>query len=142
MKKINKTITAGGIIVNEYKEVVIVNQNHDSWSLPKGHVEDNETFLETAKREIYEETGLSNIELIKELGSYERYRISLDGNDDINELKVIHMFLFRAKKQKLIPIDPNNPEARWIKPKYVSSYLTHQKDKDFFNNQLLIGFQI
>ena len=58
MKKINKTITAGGIIVNEYKEVVIVNQNHDSWSLPKGHVEDNETFLETAKREIYEETGL------------------------------------------------------------------------------------
>ena len=83
MKKINKTITAGGIIINEYKEVVIVNQNHDSWSLPKGHVEDNETFLETAKREIYEETGLSNIELIKELGSYERYRISLDGNDDI-----------------------------------------------------------
>ena len=54
MKKINKTITAGGIIINEYKEVVIVNQNHDSWSLPKGHVEDNDTFLETAKREIYE----------------------------------------------------------------------------------------
>ena len=65
MKKINKTITAGGIIINEYKEVVIVNQNHDSWSLPKGHVEDNETILETAKREIYEETGLSDIEFIK-----------------------------------------------------------------------------
>ena len=142
MKKINKTITAGGIIVNEYKEVVIVNQNHDSWSLPKGHVEDNETFLETAKREIYEETGLCDLEFIKELGSYERYRISLDGNDDPNELKIIHMFLFKAKKQKLIPIDPNNPEAKWIKPNDVSNYLTHQKDKDFFNNQLLIGIEI
>ena len=139
MKKINKTITAGGIIINEYNEVVIVNQNHDSWSLPKGHVEDNETVLETAKREIYEETGLSDIELIKELGSYERYRISLDGDDDLTELKVIYMFLFKTKKQKLIPIDPNNPEAMWIKPKDVSNYLTHQKDKDFFNNQLLIG---
>ena len=139
MKKINKTITAGGIIINEFNEVVIVNQNYDSWSLPKGHVEDNETFLETAKREIYEETGLSDIKLIKELGSYERYRISLDGNDDLKELKVIHMFLFKTKKQKLIPIEPNNPEAKWIKPQDVSHYLTHQKDKDFFNNQLLIG---
>ena len=130
---------AGAIVINDNYEVAIVNQNHDSWSLPKGHVEENETVLETAKREIYEETGLSDIELIKELGSYERYRISLDGDDDLTELKVIYMFLFKTKKQKLIPIDPNNPEARWIKPKDVSNYLTHQKDKDFFNNQLLIG---
>ena len=42
-KQHNQTITAGGIIVNEFKEVVIVNQNHDSWSLPKGHVEKDET---------------------------------------------------------------------------------------------------
>jgi len=139
MKKLNKTITAGGIIINEYTEVVIVNQNHDSWSLPKGHVEDNETILETAKREIYEETGLSDIEFIKDLGSYHRYRIGLDGRDDLTELKVIHMFLFKTKKQPLQPIDPNNPEAKWIKPKDVSHYLTHQKDKDFFNNQILIG---
>ena len=142
MKRINKTITAGGIIINEYNEIVIVNQNHDSWSLPKGHVEKNETVFETAKREIYEETGLSNLEFIKELGNYERYRISLDGTDDLTELKVIYMFLFKAKKQKLEPIDPNNPEAKWIKPEEVIDYLTHQKDKDFFNDQLLKGFNI
>ena len=140
MNKINKTITAGGIIINEFKEIVIVNQNNDSWSLPKGHVEKNETVLETAKREIYEETGLSNIELLKELGSYNRYRIGLDGKDDLTELKIIHMFLFKVKKQKLKPIDPHNPEALWVNLKNVSNYLTHQKDKDFFNKQLLVGF--
>ena len=52
MKKINKTITAGGIIMNEYNEVVIVNQNHDSWSLPKGHIDPGESPLEAALREI------------------------------------------------------------------------------------------
>ena len=139
MKRINKTITAGGIIINEYNEIVIVNQNHDSWSLHKGHVEKNETVLETAKREIYEETGLSNIELLKELGSYDRYRIGLDGKDDLTELKIIYMFLFKVKKQKLKPLDPHNPEARWVDPGNVSTYLTHQKDKDFFNKQLLMG---
>ena len=57
----NQTITAGGVIINEFEEIVIVNQNHDSWSLPKGHVEKNETLLEAANREIHEETGLLNI---------------------------------------------------------------------------------
>ena len=53
-----------------------------------------------------------------------------------------HFFLFKAKKQKLEPIDPNNPEAKWIKPEEVIDYVTHQKDKDFFNDQLLKGFNI
>ena len=74
-KKYNQTITAGGIIINELEEVVVVNQNHDSWSLPKGHVEKKETILDAAKREIYEETGLKNILYIKDLGYYDRYRI-------------------------------------------------------------------
>ena len=43
---------AGGIIINKNNEVAIVNQNHDSWSLPKGHIDPGESKLETAKREI------------------------------------------------------------------------------------------
>ena len=56
---------AGGIIINKNNEVVIVNQNHDSWSLPKGHIDPGESNLETAKREIYEETGIIDLKLIK-----------------------------------------------------------------------------
>ena len=98
-KKFNQTITAGGIILNEFNEVVVVNQNYDSWSLPKGHVEKNETILDAAKREIYEETGLQNISYIKDLGYYDRYRIGLDGRDDLTESKRIYVFLFFCKKQ-------------------------------------------
>ena len=49
---------AGGIVINNKKEVVVVNQNHDSWSLPKGHVDKGEDKLTTAKREIFEESGI------------------------------------------------------------------------------------
>ena len=40
-----------GIVLNINKQVLVVNQNHDSWSLPKGHVDPGETAFEAAKRE-------------------------------------------------------------------------------------------
>ena len=45
----------------------MVNQNNNSWSLPKGQVEKGENELTAAKREIHEEAGIEekNLELIK-----------------------------------------------------------------------------
>ena len=134
--KSKKVICSGGIVVNKNKGIVIVNQNNDSWSLPKGHVEANESFIDAAKREIFEESGLQNIKLIKSLGSYDRYRIGLTGEDDQTELKTIYMFLFTTKQNKLQPLDPLNPEAIWASIPTVQKLLTHKKDKEFFLQQI------
>lgn len=67
--------------------------------------------LVAAKREIYEESGIRDLELIRELGTYERHKIGADGGDDRSELKVITMFLFRTSEKSLRPVDPDNPEA-------------------------------
>ena len=134
-KTIN-TICAGGIVINDKNEVAIVNQNHDSYSLPKGHVDNNESYLEAAKREIYEETGIEDLIYIKELGKYSRYKISLDGKDDLSELKTIYIYLFKSNQIKLTPKDPNNPFAMWVNSKKVNDYLTHPEDKKFFKDSI------
>ena len=72
------------------------------------------------------------MEFIKELGTYQRHKISLKGGDDTSELKTISMFLFRTKIEKLEPKDAENPEARWVDKEMVADILTHQKDKLFF----------
>ncbi len=127
-----KTKISGGVVLNKNKDVLIVNQRGNSWSLPKGHTEIGETLLETAKREIYEESGIKNLIYIKKIGSYSRYRIGLDLNDDRSELKDIHIFLFKTDEMSLNPIDEHNPEAKWVLPENVSGFLTHKKDKLFF----------
>lgn len=128
------TYTAGGVVLNKLGQVLVVNQNRNSWSLPKGHIDPGEETLEAAIREIYEESGIRNLILIKELPEYERYKISLDGGDDLSELKKIYMFLFTTDEMDLNPVDPDNPEARWVDVEDVADLLTHKKDKDFFKS--------
>jgi len=127
------TKSAGGIVVNKKGEVLVVSQRGTSWSLPKGHADPGEDFYDAARREIHEESGISDLTFIKELGDIERYRISKDPReDDLTELKVIKIFLFTTKEMSLKPSDPENPEARWVAVDKVSTFLTHKKDREFF----------
>lgn len=69
--------------------------------------------------------------MIKKLGNYKRL-----GNHNPNELKTIHIFLFTTVEQTLSPIDPDNPEAKWVSVDEVIHVLTSEIDKEFFQNQL------
>ncbi len=125
--------SAGGVVVNAKGEILVVSQKGNSWSLPKGIIEDDEDAFSAAKREIYEESGINELEFVRELGSYERFRISADGKgEDISVLKTITLYLFRTIQVDLKPIDKDNPEARWIHKNEVANLLTHPKDKEFF----------
>jgi ADP-ribose pyrophosphatase YjhB (NUDIX family) len=128
----NKTHSAGGVVTNNGGEVLVVSQHGTSWSLPKGHIDAGEDALVAAKREIYEESGIRDLEFVRELGTYERHKIGVDGGDDPSELKVITMFLFRTSETLLRPVDPDNPAAKWVEKENVAGLLTHQKDKEFF----------
>ncbi len=127
-----QTRSAGGVVINRKGLILAVNQNGNSWSLPKGHLDDGEDELTAAKREIYEESGVKELELIKKLGKYKRHRIGLKEKDDKSELKEITIFLFRTNQEILKPIDPDNPEAKWVEKSKVAELLTHRKDKEFF----------
>jgi len=130
-----KVQSAGAVILNPRGEVVVVSQQGDSWSLPKGHVDPGESALEAAKREVAEESGITELQFVRKLGSHERYRIGKGGTgEDTSELKEIHMFLFTTDEDTLAPVDPGNPEARWVPIDEVAELLTHPKDKEFFES--------
>ncbi len=128
--------SAGGVVLNSLGQVLVVNQNGNSWSLPKGHLDAGEDELAAARREIYEESGVKELELVRKLGAYERPRIGLHGGNDPQEIKRITLFLFRTKQTALMSVDPENPEARWVDRDQVAGFLTHAKDKEFYLNIL------
>lgn len=128
------TESAGGVVLDAEGRVLLVSQHGTSWSLPKGHVEEGEGLLEAARREIYEESGVTELELLRPLGSYTRGRIGSDGGEDPSELKTIHLFLFRTSETVLKPVDPHNPEAVWVDEERAAALLTHPKDREFFES--------
>ena len=130
----NRTHTAGGVVLNRRGEVLVVSQHGRSWSLPKGHMEMGEQAIDAAKREIQEETGINRLVFVRPLGRYDRMRIGLDKPEDASELKTIYMFLFLTDQEKFDLQAPEHPEARWVRPEDVASLLTHPLDRRFFTD--------
>jgi ADP-ribose pyrophosphatase YjhB (NUDIX family) len=72
--------TSGGIIFRRDKdtkqlEILLIQDAKNRWTIPKGHVEEGEQPKDTAKREIQEETGLQEMNVMSWLGKVNfRYR--------------------------------------------------------------------
>jgi 8-oxo-dGTP pyrophosphatase MutT (NUDIX family) len=132
--------SAGGIILREIEGKLKIGLAHhartaNSWVLPKGHVEKGETIERAALREIYEETGLDNVQLIKHLGTIMRESLKSDG--DV-EQKTIYLFLAYApgNNPPQIPIDPRFIEVSWFSPQEAIKLLTYESEQAFFREHL------
>ncbi|MES2931587.1 MAG: NUDIX domain-containing protein [Patescibacteria group bacterium] len=129
-----KVRCAGGIVLGDRGTLALVRTHRGKgWTFPKGHIEEGESDEIAARREIEEETGLTDLELIDDLGQYERYRIGPNGtDDDTSESKEIHLYLFAAKPHAELVPSMEVAEAEWVALPRVITTLTHPKDRAWF----------
>lgn len=73
IKEIVREPTAGGIVFRMTPdqrdiEILLIQDSKNRWTIPKGHIEPGETAKQTAVREIGEESGLKNVDVLAWLG--------------------------------------------------------------------------
>lgn len=86
-----KAVSCGGVVFHKGKVLLLYkNQNgkYMGWVMPKGTIEEGESFKETALREVKEETG-ANATIIKYIG---KTQYNFKGSDDIIN-KTVHWYL-------------------------------------------------
>jgi len=88
-KTFHNLVAAGGAVRDERGNILFI-WKRQKWDLPKGKVEPHETPEESAQREIREETGLSELRLVRYL--METYHIYQERGDWI--FKTAHWYLF------------------------------------------------
>jgi ADP-ribose pyrophosphatase YjhB (NUDIX family) len=134
---VEHSYSAGGVVVGPGGLVALTHQDGVVWSLPKGRLEPGESARAAAEREIMEETGITKLEFIKDLGTYSRFKISKDGkNEDKTVKKTITLFLYETSENELKPTDPAHPEAKWVESDKVANTLTNPKDATYFKSIL------
>jgi 8-oxo-dGTP diphosphatase len=115
-----EVLAAGGLVVRDDGRVAVVHRpRYDDWSLPKGKLDDGESFEDGALREVEEETGVRG-RIVGELDPttyldrkgrrklVRWYRMTVDGdprefipNDEIDELR----WLTREEALDLVSYD-------------------------------------
>lgn len=89
-----EAISCGGVVIHRGKILTLYKSyknKYEGWVLPKGTVEDGETFQETAVREVLEETGV-HASIIKYVGK-SQYNFNIPGNMVEKE---VHWFLMMS----------------------------------------------
>lgn len=97
------------------------------WSFPKGHVEEGETEVETALREVHEETGLT-IQL------EDGFRQSVEYYPRPNIRKQVVYFLGYADDDRTRRQEEEISEIRWVPLKSAHREVTFRNDKNLINH--------
>ena len=90
--------------------LLLQHTNGAHWSFPKVTIEDGETIKDTALRELFEETGISQIEIIDGFTEIEKYSFVENGQTIHKE---VVYFLARVK-QKSVTLSWEHLQYKWL----------------------------
>ncbi len=125
-----KVVSAGGVILDDEKNVLVLKRRLEgTWVLPKGRNEPGETLLDTALREVREETGIGHLKVEREIGMV-RY-IFLWRPKEVNYRKTIHYFLMNLLDggKNEVKLEEDFSQHSWVTYKEAMKLLTFENDR-------------
>ena len=142
--KLPMRIGVGVIVLNNQNQVFVGKRKDnpgDKWQMPQGGVDKGESYINAMKRELFEETSIRNIKIIKEVDRIYEYELP------DNLVGIIWKGKFRGQKQKWfitkflgndseINLNTKHPEFidwKWIEPKLLPELIVNFKKNLYLN---------
>ena len=128
-QKLPMRIGVGVIILNNENKVFVGKRKDnplDKWQMPQGGVDKGEDYLAAMKIELYEETSIKSIKILKELEGIFEYELPK------NLVGIIWKGKYRGQKQKWFivrfegaenEINLNTKHPEFIEWKWIPAYL-------------------
>ena len=136
-----KEFSAGAVIFRREKDTVkylLLHYESGHWDFPKGHIEEGEKEEETIKREIDEETGIKDIEIIDGFKEYIKYffRRTYDLKKEEKKkaawtFKIVNFYLAETKTKE-VKISYEHIGYKWLPYEDALKQLTYKNAKEIF----------
>jgi 8-oxo-dGTP pyrophosphatase MutT (NUDIX family) len=117
----DRIAAAGGVVMRDGQVALVHRPRYDDWTLPKGKLDQGESFEEAAVREVQEETGIRG-RIVRELPGT-TYNVS-------GRPKVVRYWLMEVEHEG--PFMPNDEtdELRWVPVDEAMRLLTYDRDRE------------
>ena len=123
-----REISAGVIVFRRAPEwhYLLLHYESGHWDFPKGHIEVGEEAQETARRELKEETGISQVRFLKGYKQTLRYFFRQKG---IGIFKIVIYFLAETEQSE-ITLSPEHIGFDWLPYDAALKRLTFKNSRD------------
>ncbi len=111
-------------------EILLLRHTSGRWMLPKGTIEERETPEEVALREVREETGLSRVRVVADLGE-ERYSFYWRA-DRMYYDKTVRYFLleFLGDEEPRPQAEEGFVACEWVSPDEALARITYKETRE------------
>ena len=115
--------SCGCIIINDENKILLIHHNVGHWDFPKGHVEDGETEVQTAIREVKEETNI-DVEVNEEY----RYVTKYSPKEDVMK-QVVYFLAKNINDNKQAQLEEVS-EVKWFTYEDAINIITYETSKE------------
>ena len=128
-----------GVVILNHENKVFVGKRKDNpvnkWQMPQGGVDSGEDYISAMRRELFEETSIKSIEILKEIEGFYEYELPK------NLIGIIWKGKYRGQRQKWfitrfvgnekeINLKTKNPEFiewKWVMPNMLPKVIVNFK---------------
>jgi bis(5'-nucleosidyl)-tetraphosphatase len=122
--------SAGAVLFGYFehgeKEFLLLHYTSGHWDFPKGNVEGGETEVEAARREVFEETGITNLQFVEGYIQSIFYKYRRDGN--LVQKKV--SFYLAQTQSRNVKLSNEHQDFRWADYHAALRILTYRSARD------------